>query len=107
MYTKSTAERRYSTSEVRSRNREDPMPEGRQPRGATPCLRPGAAAGRTYPMPEARGCGPEEQFHLQGVVAAWAQKGLEELFHIQGQKAVRRYPSSKERSSGCALLEQP
>ena len=37
-------------------------------------------------MPEARGGGWKEQHHLQGVVAAWAQEGLEELFHIQGQE---------------------
>ena len=28
----------------------------------------------------------EEQPHLQGLVAVRAQEGLEELFHIQGQK---------------------
>ena len=33
-------------------------------------------AKRIYPMPEARGCGREEQPHLQGVVAAKAQEGL-------------------------------
>ena len=37
-------------------------------------------------MSEARGGGPEEQPHLQGAVAALAQEGLEELFHVQGQK---------------------
>ena len=37
-------------------------------------------------MPEARGGGWEEQPHLQGVVAAQAQEGLEELFHAQGQE---------------------
>ena len=36
-------------------------------------------------MSEARGSGPEEQPHIQGVVAAREQEGLEELFHIQGQ----------------------
>ena len=40
-------------------------------------------------MPEARAPGWEEQPHLQGAVAAWAQEGLEELFHIQGQKGQR------------------
>ena len=40
----SAAERSYPTSEVRGRSREDPMPEGRQPRGVTPCRRSGAAA---------------------------------------------------------------
>ena len=32
----STAERSYPTSEIRGRRWEDPMPEGQQPRGATP-----------------------------------------------------------------------
>ena len=42
------------------------------------------------------------------VVAAWAQEGLEELLHIQGQVGGREtITSSKVRSSGCALLEQP
>ena len=57
-----------------------------------------------------RGGGQEDQPHVQGVVAARAQEGREELLHIQGQDvraAVRRYPSSKVRSSGWALLEQP
>ena len=56
-----------------------------------------------------KGGGQEEQPHVQGVVAAWAQEGREELLHVQGQEgaAVRRYPSSKVRSSGCALLEHP
>ena len=33
-------------------------------------------------MSEARGGGREEQPHLQGAVAARAQEGLEELFHV-------------------------
>ena len=37
-------------------------------------------------MPEVRGGGREEQPHVQGVVAALAQEGLEELFHVQGQE---------------------
>ena len=44
------------------------------------------AAERSYPMPEARGGGWEEQPHDQGAAAAWAQEGLEELFHVQGQE---------------------
>ena len=47
--TLSTAERSYPTSAVRGRSREDPMRERRQPRGATPRPRSGAAAGRSYP----------------------------------------------------------
>ena len=45
-----------------------------------------AAAGRRYSIPEARSSGREEQPHVQGAVAAWAQEGLEELPHIQGQE---------------------
>ena len=37
-------------------------------------------------MPEAKGIGREQRPHLQGVVAVWAKEGLEELFHVQGQK---------------------
>ena len=54
-----------------------------------PHPRSGAAARRSYPMPEARGSGQEEQPHVQGAVAARAQEGLEELFHIQGQEGQR------------------
>ena len=82
----SAAKRSHPTSEVRGRSWEDPMPEGRQPRGATPRPRSGAAAGRTYPTPEARGRSREEQPHLQGVVASRVQEGLEELLHVQGQE---------------------
>ena len=35
-------------------------------------------------MPEVRDGGREEQPHVQGAVAARAQEGLEELFHVQG-----------------------
>ena len=82
----STAKRSHSTSEVRGRSQEDPMPEGQWPRGVTPRPRSGAAAGRSYPTPEARGSSREDQPHVQGAVAAWAQKGLEELSHIEGQE---------------------
>ena len=82
----SAAKRSYPTSEVRGRSWEDPMPEGWRPRGATPCPRSGAAARRSYPTPEARGGGRDEQPRVQGAVAAQAQEGLEELFHVQGQK---------------------
>ena len=46
--------------EVRGRSREDPMPKGRWPRGATPRLRSGAAAERSNPTPEDRGRSPED-----------------------------------------------
>ena len=60
--------------------------QGQQPGGTTLRLRSGSAARRTYPTQEARGRGWEEQSHLQGAVAVCAQEGLEELFHVQGQK---------------------
>ena len=62
------------------------------PRGATPCPRSGAAAERSHPTSEtrggteARGGGQEEQPHVQGVVAVWAQEGLEEPSHVEGQE---------------------
>ena len=72
-------------------------------------------------MPEARGGSQKEQPHaqdqgsdweghtpVQGVVAAQAQEGLEEPSHLKVRKGSRRrYPSSKVRSSSCALLEHP
>ena len=51
-----------------------------------PHPRPEAASGRSDPTPEARGSGREELPHAQGVVAAWVQEGLEELFHVQDQE---------------------
>ena len=76
-------------SEVKGRSWEDPMPEGRWPREATPRPRPGAAAGRNCLTPEARGGSLEEQPHVQGVVAARAPEGLEELFQVQGREGQR------------------
>ena len=38
------------------------------------------------PHTRGRGGGQAEQPHAQGAVAAWAQEGLEELFHVRGQK---------------------
>ena len=46
----SAAERSYPTSVIRGRSQEDPMPEGRWPRGATPHPRSGVAARRTNPI---------------------------------------------------------
>ena len=37
-------------------------------------------------MPEARGISREDQLHIQGAVVAWAQEGLEELSHVEGQE---------------------
>ena len=40
-------------------------------------------------MPEVRGGGWEEQSHVHGEAAAWAQEGREELLHVQGQEGRR------------------
>ena len=38
------------------------------------------------PTPEPRGGGQEDQPHVQGAVGVRAQKGLEELSHVEGQE---------------------
>ena len=78
--------------------------------------------GGAVPRPHARGQGwrREDQAHVQGAVAAWAQEGLEELFYVQGQErgdeeiplvqgkeqwlhfagaAMKRYPTFKVRET--------
>ena len=78
------AERRYPASEARGHLRpgvaagkSNPTPEAR------------AATRRSNPTPKARGGDREEQPHLQGVVAVQAQEGLEEPPHIEGQEGRR------------------
>ena len=39
--------------------------------------------------PKARGGGQEDQPHVQGAVAAWAQEGLEKLSQVEGQEGRR------------------
>ena len=51
-----------------------------------PANKVGAVAGRMNPTPEARGSGRENEPNVQGVVAARAQEGLEELLHAVGQE---------------------
>ena len=43
-------------------------------------------AEKSYPMSEVKGGSQEDQPHIQGVVAARAQEGLEELSHVEGQE---------------------
>lgn len=123
-----TAEKSYPASEVRgSKERSYPTPPSLRPGAAggrsyhsPPRPRPGAAARRRNPMPEARGSSREDQPHVQGAVAAWAQAGLEELSMlkvrkgsgeeiplIQGKEqrlcfagaAMKRYPTPKVRET--------
>ena len=63
--------------------------QGQRPGRATPLPRSGAATKKSDPMSKARDGSREEQPHVQGAVAVWAQKGLEEIFHDQGQKGRR------------------
>ena len=49
--------------------------QGQQPRGATPCLRPGVTTERSYPMSKVRGSGLEEPPHVQEAVAVQAWEG--------------------------------
>ena len=60
--------------------------QGQRTRGATARPRSGAAAGRSYPTSEVRGCGREEQPRVQGATAVQAQEGREQLLHVQGQE---------------------
>ena len=86
-----------------------PRPRSGAEAGRTPCLKGGGqeelpqvpgqgqrlrvsgcdsagTAERSYPASEARDGGQEEQPHIQGAVAAWAQEGLEELSHTEIQE---------------------
>ena len=71
--------RNYPTSEVRGGGREEIPHDPTHPRP-----RPRAVARRSNLMSEARGAGWEDQ--PQGAMAAWAQEGLEELSHVEGQE---------------------
>ena len=64
-------------------------------------------------MPKARGGGQEDQPHVQGAVAAWAQEGLEELSHIEGQEGcgeeipLVQGKEQRLRFAGAALKRYP
>ena len=82
------------------------MPEGWQSRGATPRRRSGAAA-KSARLLRGRN-GLEELPHVRGggCAGAGGPRGATPRSR-SGGSVVRRYPSSKVRSSGCTLLEQP
>ena len=76
------------------------------PRGATPRLRSGAAARRSFPTSEVRGGSQEELPHVQGqgrwprgaTTGAGGPRGATPHSR-SGGTAVRRYPSSKVRET--------
>ena len=94
---RSVAVRRYPSPKVRGRDgeRQAATAQGRRPRGASPRPRSGVAAERSNPITTER--------LLPG---AGGRRGATPRSR-SGGAAVRRYPSSKVRSSSCALLEQP
>ena len=76
--------------EVRGRSRECQAVTAQEwPRGATLHLRSGVSSERSYSTPQARGGSQQDQPHLQGVVAAGVQEGLEELSLVEGQEQWR------------------
>ena len=87
------AMRSYSTSKVRRTSQggreELPRVRGQRWQPRVPGSDSTGAAERSYPMSEVRGDSQEELSNVQGVVAAWAQEGLEELLHVQGQEGWR------------------
>ena len=82
----SSRECQAATAQERPRRATQVQGQGQRLGGATPHQRSGALAGRTNPTPEARGGSREDQPHVQGAVASWAQEGLEELSHVEGQE---------------------
>ena len=73
----------------------------------------------SYLMPEARGGDPEEPSTSKARASSWEEHPEERWLRRRrraqrsyptlksGTVVIRGYPSSKVRSSGCALLEQP
>ena len=88
----SMAERSYTTSEIKGRSREDPMPEGQWPRGVTPCPRSEVEAGRT---PCLKGSGQEELPYVRGQ-GQWPRVPGCDGAGI----AERSYPASDVRGGG-------
>ena len=72
------AKRSYPTSEVRGGGWEE-LPHAPKPKAR--------GSGREEQhTSKARGGGQEDQPHVQGAIAVWAQEGLEELSHVEGQE---------------------
>ena len=115
--------KRHPTCEVRGRSREDPMPEGRRPRGVTPRPRSGAVAESTRlrrhrngreELPRVRGQAGQARGDTQCPRSGAATRGVsypasevrgrgrEEIPHDRGQGQWLGGPTPRPRSSGCA-----
>ena len=82
-------QRQEELPHVRGQGQRQRMPgcdSARTDEKSYPSPRSGAEAERSYPEPEVRESGREEQPHVKEAVAAWAQEGLEELSHVEGQE---------------------
>ena len=85
--------------------------QGRQPEGDTPHPKPKARGGGREEKPHARGQGqwlggPTPGPRSRSCAGAGGPRGDIPCCR-SGRTAVRRYPSSKVRSNGCILLQQP
>ena len=83
--------------------------QGQWPRGVIPCMRSGVVAERSYPTPPGQGrwpIGATPCPRSSGCAGAGGPRGATPHWR-SGGVAVRIYPSSKVRSNGCPLLEQP
>ena len=93
----SAAERSHPTSEVRAPSQEDPMPEGRRPRGVTPRPKSGAAAESTRLRRCRNGC--EEPPRIQG--QGGRPRGVTPYPRL-GAVAGRSYPTPLSPRPGAA-----
>ena len=87
LYTSKAATDCYPMSEVRGNGRDcqSEMAQ-KQWRGPTPSPRSGVAAGRSYPLPQARSNGQEELPHVKVAMDAREQEVQEEQPHVQSQE---------------------
>ena len=61
----------------------------------------------SHPMPKVRGCGQEEQSHVQRAAAARCRRTERSYSTFKVRRGgLRRHPLSKVRRSCSALLEQ-
>ena len=115
---RAAAKRSYPTFEVRGSSRVPGCDGAGTAERSYPASEVRGDDERSYPASEARGGGLEEQLHSRGQgprpggpTACTRSPGCAGIGGPGGaipQKAVvRRYPSSKVRSSGCALVQQP
>ena len=98
----SVADRSYPTSEVRGRSQEDPMPEGRWPRGVTPHPR-----SRQRPrVPGCNGAGTAEKSYTSPRARTLNSGRLAQpcFWHFGGQRALDHLLGwEREGSTNCTL----